>query len=129
GFRACGFLPGLVLRPRWGQQPLGVTAAVVVPSRFLTAVAPQSSNFAAQSPGLHVPLSTLRHALAGRRRMTRGRRGSLALRRTALPSPPPYRFIPALSTDFPTGSMRSPCPGLRTLPRQVRLLLMTLPCQ
>src|ERR1035441_8224060 len=29
--------------------------------------------------------------------MTRGRRGSLALRRRALPSPPPCRFIPALS--------------------------------
>jgi hypothetical protein len=29
--------------------------------------------------------------------MARGRRGSLALRRRALPSPPPDRFIPALS--------------------------------
>src|SRR5215813_12424140 len=29
--------------------------------------------------------------------MTRGRRGSLALRRRALPSPPSCRFIPALS--------------------------------
>ena len=39
------------------------------------------------------------HLNAGlsRRTMTRGRRGSLALRRRALPSPPPYRFIPALS--------------------------------
>ena len=43
-----------------------------------------------------MPLSTLRHALAGHRRITRGRRGSLALRRRALPSPPPCRFIPAL---------------------------------
>jgi hypothetical protein len=31
--------------------------------------------------------------------MTRGRRGSLILRRRALPSPPPCRFIPALSPD------------------------------
>jgi hypothetical protein len=31
--------------------------------------------------------------------MTRGRRGSLALRRRALPSPPPCRFIPALSPN------------------------------
>src|SRR5664280_834969 len=46
-----------------------------------------------------MPLSTLRHALAGRRRMTRGRRGPLPLRRGALPSPPPCRFIPALSTS------------------------------
>src|ERR1019366_1150369 len=39
--------------------------------------------------------------------MTRGRRGSLALRRRALPSPPPRRFIPALSQnplDAPPGS-------------------------
>src|SRR5664280_2576404 len=47
-----------------------------------------------------MPLSTLRHALAGRRRMTRGRRGPLPLRRGALPSPPPCRFIPALSTKI-----------------------------
>src|SRR6266567_3966064 len=41
------------------------------------------------------------HLTAGlsRRTMTRGRRGSLALRRRALPSPPPCRFIPALSHD------------------------------
>jgi hypothetical protein len=31
--------------------------------------------------------------------MTRGRRGSLTLRRRALPSPPPCRFIPALSPE------------------------------
>jgi hypothetical protein len=35
--------------------------------------------------------------------MTRGRRGSLALRRRALPSPPPCRFIPALSHNPDTG--------------------------
>ena len=35
--------------------------------------------------------------------MTRGRRGSLALRRRALPSPPPCRFIPALSHNPVTG--------------------------
>jgi predicted nucleic acid-binding protein len=34
--------------------------------------------------------------------MTRGRRGSLTLRRRALPSPPPCRFIPALSLDTDT---------------------------
>src|ERR1019366_4213848 len=44
-------------------------------------------------------MPTLRHALAGRRRMAEGRRGSLALRRRALPSPPPCRFIPALSQN------------------------------
>ncbi len=50
------------------------------------------------SPACTYPLSTLRHALAGRRRMTRGRRGSLALRRRAPASLPPYRFIPAAFT-------------------------------
>src|SRR6476619_2860537 len=43
-----------------------------------------------------MPLSTLRRRPHRRRRMTRGRRGSLPLRRRALPSPPPCRFIPAL---------------------------------
>ena len=42
--------------------------------------------------------------------MTRGRRGSLALRRRALPSPPPCRFIPALSKtekhDYPSAAWR-----------------------
>src|SRR5664279_4326055 len=36
--------------------------------------------------------------------MTRGRRGLLALRRRALPSPPPSRFIPALSETTPNNS-------------------------
>jgi hypothetical protein len=43
------------------------------------------------------PLSTLRCALAGRQRMTRGRRDLLDLRRRALSSPTPCRFIPTLS--------------------------------
>jgi hypothetical protein len=33
--------------------------------------------------------------------MTRGRRGSLGLRRRALPSPPPSRFIPAHAPSLP----------------------------
>jgi hypothetical protein len=78
----------------------------------------------AEQPGLHVPLSTLRHALAGRRRMTRGRRGSLALRRRALTSPPPCRFIPRflpvlvipLTGDFGSGQAACPC-SLTTPPR------------
>ena len=43
------------------------------------------------------PLSTLRCALAGRQRMTRGQRDWLDLRRRALSSPAPCRFIPTLS--------------------------------
>ena len=70
------------------------------------------AEFRSSMAGLCAPLSTLRHALAGRRRMTRGRRGSLALRRRALPSPPPCRFIPALSQDRPeAANPRGPVPG------------------
>jgi len=47
---------------------------------------PDFVDFAAQWPSLHVPLSTLRCALAGRQRMTRGHRGSLALRCKAFSS-------------------------------------------
>jgi hypothetical protein len=53
--------------------------------------------------------------------MTRGRRGTLALRRRALPSPPPCRFIPALSQDPPKARLplrRAP-PLLRP-PHQLR---------
>ena len=48
------------------------------------------------SPACTCPCQRFADALTGRRRMTRGRRGSLPLRRRALPSPPPCRFIPAL---------------------------------
>jgi len=57
---------------------------------------PECHDFAAQYPGLHVPLSTLRLRPCGRRRMTRGHGGSLLLRRRAFSSPSPCRFIPAL---------------------------------
>jgi len=43
----------------------------------LTTSAPRSLDFAAQYPGLHVPLSTLRLRPRGRQRMTRGHRGSI----------------------------------------------------
>jgi hypothetical protein len=95
-----GSVHALVLRPREVHQRLAKTPPAVLPSASLTAWAPRSWNFVAQQPGLHVPLPTLRHALTGRRRTARGRRGSLILRRRALPSPPPDRFIPALSNDI-----------------------------
>src|SRR5712691_8125557 len=41
--------------------------------------------------------------------MTRRRRGSLALRRRALPSPPPCRFIPALSPIPRIARWPDPC--------------------
>src|SRR5215472_6757370 len=60
------------------------------------------------------------HALAGHRRMTQGRRGSLALRRRALPSPPPGRFIPALSGNPPAPAI-PPRPARQlTIGRAVR---------
>src|SRR5215472_9601079 len=42
----------------------------------------------------------------GRLRMTRGRRGSLGLRRRALSSPPPGRFIPAHASSSRTAQAR-----------------------
>src|SRR5512132_3889309 len=48
--------------------------------------------------GLHVPLSTLRRRPHGRRRMTRGHRGSLLLRCRAFSSLSSCRFIPAHPT-------------------------------
>ena len=60
-----------------------------------TASAPQSNCFRGSIPGPHVPLSTLHLRSYERRRMTRGRRGSLALRRMTLPFTTPCRFVPA----------------------------------
>src|SRR3989440_7547476 len=47
------------------------------------------------SPACTYPCPTLRRRPCDRRRMARGRRGSLLLRRRALPSPSPCRFTPA----------------------------------
>ena len=58
-----------------------------------TASAPRSSHeFRGSIPGPHVPLSTLRRRSHPRRRMTRGRRGSLDLQRVELASIAPRRF-------------------------------------
>jgi hypothetical protein len=53
------------------------------------------SAFRGSIPGPHLPLSTLRRRPHGRQCMTRGRRGSLLLRRETLPFSPVCRFIPA----------------------------------
>src|SRR5438067_6777667 len=58
------------------------------------------------SPAHTYPCPTLRCALAGRQRMARGHRESLLLRRTALSSASPCRFLPALS--FYPGAFPSP---------------------
>src|SRR5258706_13004132 len=47
--------------------------------------------------GLRAPLSTLRHTLAGRRRMTRGQCGLLNLRCKGLSPSTPCRSFPTLS--------------------------------
>ena len=59
-----------------------------------TASAPRSGvmRFRGSIPGLHVPLSTLRRRPYGRRRMTRGRCGSLLLHRMTLSFTTPRRF-------------------------------------
>ena len=49
------------------------------------------ADFRGSMAGLCVPLSTLRHALAGRRRMTRGQCGSLLLHCSGLSPPTPCR--------------------------------------
>ncbi len=57
---------------------------------------PDLCDYEAPWPGLHVPIPTLRRCLHEHRRTVQGRRGSLLLRRRALPSPPRCRFFPAL---------------------------------
>src|SRR6185437_12509418 len=70
----------------------------------------------------HTPLPALRLRPHRRLRMTRGRRGSLGLRRRALSSPPPGRFIPAHASS--SRSQRAMWPTtaltLSDLPRTVR---------
>jgi hypothetical protein len=61
---------------------------------------PGLENFRGSIPGLRVPLSLLRLPPHGDLRLTRGRRGLLTLRRTALSSTPPCRFIPAHDPAF-----------------------------
>ena len=57
--------------------------------------------FRSSIPCLCVPLPTLRYCSREQQRMAWGRRGLLALRRTALSSTPPCRFIPAHSPPAP----------------------------
>lgn len=80
---------------RWADPP-----PVLWPSTLGTSGGTPNLEFRGSIARPARALSTLRHALAERRRMTRGRRGSLALRRGALPSPPPSRVIPALSPNL-----------------------------
>jgi hypothetical protein len=68
--------------------------------------------------GLHVPLSTLRRRPRGRRRMTRGHRGSLLLRCRAFSSLSSCRFIPAHLLFHASARDGLTPPLHRTPPRQ-----------
>lgn len=73
------------------------------------------------NPACTYPCQRFATPLARRRRMTRGRRGSLPLRRRALPSPPPCRFIPALSPNTTSPwSPALPRPRPRTIAERKR---------
>jgi len=103
----------------WLSDPAGfpddsrITPPAILPSTFGTVSAPRTVHFEAQSPGLHEPLSTLHQHPHEHQRMTRGRRGSLTLRRRALPSPPPCRFIPAHPETNPRQGARPATSAMR----------------
>lgn len=80
----------------------------------ITASALRSAWFRDSIPRPCVPLSTLHRHPCRHRRMTRGRRGSLLLRREALLSSPSCRFIPA---HYPFGEhRRTTCPRYTASP-------------
>ena len=85
-----------VLRPRGVRQQLAITRPAILPSAKGNCVGtPNQGDISPlNSPACMYP-STLRLRPHGRRRMTRGHRGSLHLRCRAFSSPPPCRFIPA----------------------------------
>jgi hypothetical protein len=73
-----------------------VAPPAVLPSAYCESVGtPHLAVISGLNSPACVPLSTLRLRPCGRRRMTRGHRGSLVLRCGALSSPSPCRFIPA----------------------------------
>jgi len=90
-FHAC---PGS--RTPRGREPLAITRLSVLPSPSRDKVgAPDVADFGALSPGLHVPLSTLRQCPHEHPRMTRGQSGSLYLPCTGPTPALSCRFIPA----------------------------------
>ena len=73
-----------------------VAPPAMLPSSLFDGVGtPDSVISRLHSPACTYPCPTLRQPPCGRWRMARGRRGSLLLRRRALPSPSPCRFTPA----------------------------------
>jgi hypothetical protein len=67
------------LRPRRALRALAIARPCVLPSVERTTSAPGLNFLRGSMAGLHVPLSTLRHAPRGAQRMTRGQHGSLHL--------------------------------------------------
>ena len=108
-----------VLRPRGVHRTARANAAGSVAFRLVRRRRHPETVISRLNSWPAVPLSTLRCALAGRQRMTRGHRGSLLLRCPAFSSLSSCRFIPALSPR----SMQKPqteltSPTCRTPPRQ-----------
>jgi len=117
-------LPGLahgdsvraqVLRPRGVRQQLAITLPAIWPSAYKHDVGtPNRLISRLNSPAHTYPCPTLRRHPRGRQRMARGHRGSLLLRRTALSSASPCRFLPALRL-----SRRFPGHSLSVMPTQI----------
>ena len=80
---------GLMTTP--GRAALAVTRQPVLPSALSTASAPRMNTFRGSMAGLCAPLPTLRRRPHGRRRMARGHRGWLGLRRNGLAPATIYR--------------------------------------
>jgi len=96
----CPRMPGSLTPPERCTSRLATCP--VLPSRQSTSSASGTRCFRSSIARLRFPLSTLPHALAGRRGMTRGQCGSLRLHCTTLSFATLRRFSSALS-DRPLG--------------------------
>ena len=102
-----------VLRPRGVRQRLAITLLTMWPSASGDSVGtPNKVISRLNSPACTYPCQRFAARPHGRRRMTRGHRGSLLLRCRALSSPSPCRFHP--------GAPPVPVDHLLTVPRPLR---------
>ena len=96
------------LRPRGVPSRLALAARWMWPSASSHSVGtPKVHEFRGSIPGPHVPLSTLRRRSHPRRRMTRGRCGSLDLQRFELASIAPRRFSRRTGSSCDGGGLGS----------------------